>query len=85
MSESDIKEVNVKGLTIFCEKRIEAWTLMRLSDENYSLSRRWPGYEEEEASVEIISSREVLEHKPILEMFGEDRVKEFIDSNETTI
>jgi hypothetical protein len=84
LSRSNPIETNIEGLTTYYDDLIEAWTLVRFSNEPCSLTRCWPGTGGEEASAQAFTHKETLEHGPLLEMFGEDNVKSFIDNNEKT-
>lgn len=61
--------------------RIEAWTLMRLSDENFMLIRCWPTEGGECSSVRTYLKYEVEQHQEINELFGVTEVQKVLNGD----
>jgi hypothetical protein len=79
LSGSFIRNTSLKGISAFCENRIEAWSLMRISDENFLLIRQEPTEGGEVASVKTMMRIDVLKSGAINEIFGVKTVQAFVN------
>jgi len=74
----EITKTNMEGITAFCDMRIEVWSFMRISNENYLLVKQKPTEGGECAYSKTYFKHEVLKDLNLLEFFGEKSLKEFL-------